>query len=360
MARMSFRVAPGVRMSVSSRGVRTSLGNSTARVSFGGGSTYTSARVAGVRVSQYHSSPRTTLGQLERANNAATLDEQLAQLAEIERRLVTLHHESFAPAAPRAIPLPALTDITRRSRELQKLSVKGINIFKRAERREARAAAHATAIKEGHARDLLNAEAYKRELQEAQADWERLVGHDVPTVLTALEEAFADNGSESTCIDVGVEDGARYATVVVLFGPAAMVPDRTPGFTPTGRPTAKRRTKSERNALYVDALGSTVLATVREGFAVAPSLDSIRTVVLRRDPDASTPAEFLTAIYSASFDRAGAAQVDWRSVEPGQSLLTANQAEFRRRGAAADVVSLDLKGRLDLQQIVEQFRAAIA
>lgn len=42
--RVSLKIAPGVRLSASSRGVRTSIGNSNARVSFGSGGTYTSAR----------------------------------------------------------------------------------------------------------------------------------------------------------------------------------------------------------------------------------------------------------------------------------------------------------------------------
>ncbi len=359
MARMSFRVAPGVRMSVSSRGVRTSIGNSSARVSFGGGAAYTSARVAGVRVSQYHSNPRSTLGQLERANQAATLDEQLVHLAELERRLVTLHHEAFDPAVPRSLPAPAATDISSLSMQMQKAATKGIGVFKRADRREARVRAHSAAVELGRQQDVANAEAHALEVGLAQSEWQRLISHDPETVMAALEAAFADNASESTCVDVGADAGGRYATVVILVGPGTIVPDRTPAFTPTGRPTAKRRTKSERNALYVDALGSSVLATVREAFAVAPSVDTARIVVLRRYPDATTPSEFLTAIYLAAFRRAQMDHANWTMLDPGAALLVAEDAQFKRKGAAADVVSLDVTADEQIAQMLTTFRSAL-
>ncbi len=107
--------------------------------------------------------------------------------------------------------------------------------------------------------------------------------------MTGLEEAFGDNASEATCVDVGVEEGTNYATVVILFGSAQMVPERTPSFTSSGKSTTKKRSRADRNALYVSALASTVLATVKEGLAAAPSVAEFRVVVMRKDPAAATP-----------------------------------------------------------------------
>ncbi|MFI2705806.1 DUF4236 domain-containing protein [Cellulosimicrobium composti] len=110
MARVSFKVAPGVRISASSRGVRTSIGNSRARVSVGGGRTYTSASIAGVRVPHYHSSatrparPRASASQLERENQAE-------EIAKIERALTTLHLEDFPRSQPPQLPPPAPVDV---------------------------------------------------------------------------------------------------------------------------------------------------------------------------------------------------------------------------------------------------------
>ena len=44
--------------------------------------------------------------------------------------------------------------------------------------------------------------------------------------------------------------------VVVMFGPPQMIPDQRPDLTPGGRPTLRKRSKTDRNALYAAALGS--------------------------------------------------------------------------------------------------------
>lgn len=85
--------------------------------------------------------------------------------------------------------------------------------------------------------------------------------------IAALERAFADNEAPAAPIDC---EGDR-TTVVMEFQPReAIVPERKPARTPTGKPTLKKRTKTEINRLYLEALGSNVLATVKETFAVAP------------------------------------------------------------------------------------------
>lgn len=56
--------------------------------------------------------------------------------------------------------------------------------------------------------------------------------------------------------------------VVVLEGIDAL-PERVPGLTPSGRPTLRKLTKTNRNELYLHWMASNVLATVREALAVA-------------------------------------------------------------------------------------------
>ncbi len=86
------------------------------------------------------------------------------------------------------------------------------------------------------------------------------------------------------------------ATVVMLFGPVSAMPDQVAAVTPTGRPTLHKRSAADRNALYARALASTVLATVREAYAVAPALLDVRIVVVRRDVDASDPSGLLATL----------------------------------------------------------------
>ena len=366
---MSFKVAPGVRMSASSRGIRTSIGGSPGRLSFGAGGTYASAAIGGVRVSQrigggsfYGSSPvrstaqRANLTQLEQAE---TLQAQLNALEEIERRLVTLHQENFPAAAQREVLAPISTDVAQLSALWQKQIVKKISIFKRQARRDARAHAHELAAKEAARLDEENAERYGELLAQAADDWHRLTGHDRVAVMEALETAFADNDSEAFCVDADTDERGRFATIVVCFGTASMVPERTTGRTPTGRLSAKKRTKTDRNAVYVQALGSTVLATVKEAFAVAPSVERIDLLVLRRDPEAARPADFITPIYAAEFERSRVKQLRWRSLDPGVELLTATSARFQRKGAAGDVAPIDLSDFDHFGALLDQVEAAL-
>ncbi len=373
MARMSFKVAPGVRISASSRGIRTSVGNSKARVSFGGDGTYASVGGGGVRVSQRLSGPsatgrsnpgrsssaRPSLAQLERAQRAAEKEAAIAELQDLENSLVSLHHEAFAPAAPYEVPPPAPADVEVLRAQIEQHELSQVGRFKLSERKAAKARARELAEAEASRIDRQNAEKYRDLCAGSTELWKLLNEHDTGLVMETLESAFADNASDATAVDVGTEDGVRYATVLIVFGAVDLIPERMPSLTAAGKPTTKKRTKSERNALYVAALGSTVLATVKEGRAVAPSVDEFRVVVLRKDLNAATPAEFVAPIYAARFSRQMMQGLNWRTVNPTEALLSATDAQFQRKGAAGDVVPLNLSGNEDLAQLVETFKPAI-
>lgn len=373
MARVSFKVAPGIRISASSRGVRTSIGNSKARVSYGGGRTYTSAKIAGVRISQSSSSGRSsarssagvqatqrpTLAQLERAERAAVQAAAIEELRRLEESLVTLHHETFPPARIQEVQAPEPVDGFAIRTELEKSSLAKVSWFKFSERRAAKIRAVELAAHEAARVDAENKDLYHRYCEDARQGWERLLNHDVETVIEALEGAFADNASEATCVDTGIEDGVRYATVVIVFGAVDSIPERTPSTTAAGKPTTKKRNKTDRNSLYVAALGSTVLATVREGFAVAPSVDEFRVVVLRKDLNAPTPSDFVAPIYAATFARSVAEELNWQKTDPTAALLAGHNAQFKRKGVAGDMVAIDLTEQPGLAELVTAFRPLI-
>lgn len=193
----------------------------------------------------------------------------------------------------------------------------------------------------------------------ADAQWQRLLDNDSETVMAALEGAFEDNQSPAACLDVDVEDGIHFATVLALFGPGTMVPEQKPALTPAGRPTLKKRTKTDRNQLYTTALGSMVLATVKEGFAVAPNVDEIRILVIRKDPQASTPTEYLTPIYAARFARGRTVNIPWTAIDPAETLLRADDAMLVRRGSTKEVAPLDLSKDPELASLVEQLRTQL-
>lgn len=198
----------------------------------------------------------------------------------------------------------------------------------------------------------------------SDVDWQARLNHDPEVVSDVLEKAFADHQLHASVLDVGVdhevEAGVRYANVAVLFGTADLVPATTPDLTPTGRPTLRKRTKTERNAFYLKALGSTVLATVREGFAVAPSVDEFRIVVLRKDPYAAIPDRAVEWVYGAIFPRAWANELSWDDVDPGQALSLAPHASLHLSGQTGDIDALPLDKQPELATLVEDLRDEFA
>jgi len=240
----------------------------------------------------------------------------------------------------------------------RRASTQGIGLFRFAERRAARARAIVDAEAEAQRIDAANAEIYRDLCAEAASDWAKLTEHAPEAVINAIDAAYADNASESTCIDAGTEpEGTRYATVTVLFGSVELIPEKVSALTPTGRPTVKKRTKTDRNALYVSALASTVLATVREALQCSPATDEVRVIVLRRAPGTVVSAMSMEAIYAATFDRELVAKLDLRRVDLSSMLLQIPEAQLRRTGATLEVVALDDP---DLADVAHRFAGALS
>lgn len=370
---MSFKVAPGVRIRASSRGVRTSIGPRGARVHVGAGRTTISSGAgpftvwtgvgpnrssrAGYRRSA-GGAGTPSLAALQRQTAAAQRADEISRVMDLERSLLTLHLEEF-PAAQRLIaPPPREPDVAALIQSRLTQALDGVPLLAWSRRRETKEWAHkaGTADADVQRQQAKTAQvALQRDFDEY---WNCLTHHDQATVHQALENAFEDNQSPAACIDVDTDDGIHFATVVIIFGPPDLVPERQPALTPTGRPTLHKRTKSERNNFYVGALGSTVLATVREGFAVAPSVSEFRVVVIRKDPQAPNPESYLEWIYAAQFPRDWVAAIDWARVDPAELLLQAPGSQIQRRGAAGNVAALPVANQPGLQDIIAAVRTA--
>src|SRR3954454_14929200 len=361
-----MKIMPGVRIRASSRGFSAGLGPRAARVHvgtrgvgvstgvgpfgayghLGGGSRRRSTGAGGGSARVYAGPVRATLAALEREARQAEREDQIRKVAEIERRLVSVHREPFAAAhkivlpAPKPIDRGAIEARVRAEHDIPDLlsalhgfgspprapapdpvnvdaliaeertrALQGIGLFRRAERKAAKdgaavvareraerltaerakeaeveqrrldALSEALREREAKARaavetevERLTPEAHaERDRQQAaiDAEWQQLMDNDPATVVSALETAFADNGAPATPIDC--DPAVATATVTVLFGHPDMVPERTPAITPGGKATLRKRSKSDRNDLYLNALASSVLATLKEGLAVAPA-----------------------------------------------------------------------------------------
>lgn len=371
---LSFRVAPGIRIRATPRGVRASVGPRAARVHIGGGRrTRVSSGIGPFSMygdvgSQSRATPRgsvsepPTLERLARESAAAERANAVAAVARLEQDLLTVHLAEFAAARKPVLPAPPPQDVEALIAAHTAQALDGLSLFDLASRRVAKQAAQEAGVRDAQQRSeqaILNHARQQAELDEC---WNRLIAHDEEVVHDELEDAFEDNQSPATCLDVGRDTsfgvGARYATVLLMFGPLDLVPERRPAVTSTGQPTLQRRTKSDRNDFYLRALGSTVLATVKEGLAVAPSVTEIRIVVLRKDPRAACPDGYIEWIYGGRFPRQWVETLPWAAVDTAEILLCAPDAQLQRRGVTGQVVGLPIEDEPGLAQIVATVRDA--
>ncbi|WFR71697.1 hypothetical protein P9209_23440 [Prescottella defluvii] len=276
----------------------------------------------------------------------------------MEDALRTLHREEFAPAQPPTVapPTPPKLDTLIAARTAEAL--RGVSFFARSRRREAKAWAQQAGRADADALWQQACAEHAEHQRQADEYWRALTTNNPDTVHDAMEAAFEDNQWPAAYVGHGNENGAAYASVAVLFGTADLVPERKPALTPSGKPTLHKRTKTERNELYAAALGSTVLATVKEGLAVAPGLDEVRVVVVRKDPQASAD-RYLEVIYAARFPRAWTGALQWATLNPAETLLRAPDAQLTRRGAARDIVGLDLSNEPGISELLDLMRAQL-
>jgi hypothetical protein len=177
--------------------------------------------------------------------------------------------------------------------------------------------------------------------------WRRLNANDPDVTLAALEQAFADNEAPAAAIDC---DGPRTTVVMQFVPPEAIVPERKPARTPTGKPTLKKRTKTEINALYLQALGSNVLATLKEAFAVAPGTKVVQMLVVRHETSKAQEGD-LACIYVGEFDRATFARASG-SRNPALALSLSTEGVLNLKGKSEVVSPIALDGHPDLAGVI--------
>jgi hypothetical protein len=294
-------------------------------------------------------SARPTAAESEQAARAADRAGRHADLIAAERALTTVHEADFPRAARPvlAAPSPLSARAVRDARrELRRQALLGVSVLDRRARRAAATSADQAAPDLAHRRHLAALVRTGRAQADLDVAWAALLDHDPKTVIATVDDAFADNGSDSTCIDAGtLPGGQRYVTCVVLIGGLEMVPEHRGDLTPTGKPSIRRRTKTDRNTLYTRAMASTALATVKEALAVAPAADEVRILLARRAPLGVGPR--LEPVYLARYPRTWLRGVDWRTVDPADVALTAPDVQFVTKGQAREVVALaDVDGSL--------------
>jgi len=307
---------------------------------------------------------------------------------DLEQRLALYGDPPRAPAGP------AVADVRTLEREIRRALVKEVSVWSIAQRRDLRAEARSRAADEYAAKlkaqdekraalqvrlDKEAAElASAREQVEALCDewvrheverlersridqqivyddeWRRLQRNDPPTVVSALREAFA--GEAVT--PLGAED-ATALIVVACPGPDEIIADQEPAVTGAGRPTVRKRSKTQINELYAAAIGSRILGAVDRALSAAPALDALAVVAIRESESSERGWD---AVYIAIFEREVLDELKascW-SDDPNDILDAIDlpeEASYDTGGRTGEVRPLPLEDDPELRAVLERMDA---
>lgn len=357
----SIRLAPGVRIRASSRGVRTSLGPRVARVHVGGGRTGFSTGVgpvtyytSGSRARRRTSSSRragsaTAQRQLAAANRAAEKAEHARALLNALDAILNLHREEFPPAQRPVAPAPPAVDASAFRGTYVKQAKASTSLFARAERKAALAEAERRALADASALSAKYEQEHAAWRATLDQEWAALNANDPDEVLTTLVDAFEDN--EAAAAAVGVE-GAEVS-LVVLVPPASAVPERQPTTTTAGNLSLRKLTKRETCDLYKLLVCGHALVTVKEAFAVAPGLTSARVVAVRATSPDAYGKVLAEVVLAARFERAALTGILWSQANAVQVVNDASTERiFIQKGAAQELLPVDLSKEPQLAEVV--------
>lgn len=274
---IGFHVAPGIRLRTTRRGPRVVIGPRIVRVELESGpagpgdpvivspAPPTGGPVAPVRGRSSHRRIDAFQGQ------RAHLDE-----------LVRAHERTVVRAVrPRVAP-PTPVSSRRVWRSLRRDEMTGIPVWHLAARRRARARADEKLAAELERRGDQAAAQHGRDRAAAERWWQGLIDADEPTVLAGLDAAFTARDLPAAAVGV---TGRTAHVIVTADTPERLIGRRGPRATPADATGDEQGSlpimaRSRRHDLYVQAIGSALLAVAAETFAAAPGLDRTLMAVL--------------------------------------------------------------------------------
>lgn len=253
-----------------------------------------------------------------RAVEAADSDNQLAALMAVQRA-------RFAPTRRPIIAKPPPVDPAPFQQKEWRRRKREVHVWQRARRAHLRAevATQAQAIAAAQYAQACQ----QQRARQATADrwWHALNTGDPAVVSAALTAAFADNPAP-----VKVVHAAGHEAAMQVWLPGIdVLPGKRASVTPTGRLSTKAWTKTDRNEAYAALLGAHLLATVREAWAVAPSLMRLHVSGLRQMPGGPTELLFEIAV-----DRR---EGRWNDDRWGAQVLATARRGLHRVGRTGEV-----------------------
>ncbi len=237
--------------------------------------------------------------------------------------LMAAGRERFQPATRPVLPAPSPTDLAPLKAAVWAERKRQASIWRRGQRKRLRLEAAAAARVRAEQRDRELAEQHRWLQVEADVWWERLRRGEERTLTAALKQAFADNPAP---VDIVRAEENEAALVLRLPG-TGVLPERKAHVTPGGKATTKAWTKTDLADVYADLLGAHLLATLRESWAVGPSLRDVRVIGVRGQ---GSSAEVL-------FDVEASRDVASRGDGYGRVLLDKAVVGLRRSGRTREV-----------------------
>lgn len=333
----AFRVSRGFRVAVTPRGLRAGIGPRFARMHVGSGPVGISTGVG----------PFTTWTSLNSGTTRSTpgAPQRQAQheqaIAEHES-LMTVHRERFAQVQRPVLAAAQRTDVAiieERTYGEYRTGIRGIGWWRIGERRRIHREAFARVLQEAE-------KEYQAAIQEVAADqdladrwWGLLLDGDPETVIDALNDAFYDNVQEAVAVDAAHGE----ASILLAMPQLEDVPERYPALTPAGRPTTRVYTQTDRNALHLHLILAHVAVTLREAFAVVPSLQHVRMVVVER-------LESVDVVFAGVFARNVIDQLDDDDA-PMNLLDLGQEVIVNRTGRTNQVAPIDISAEPDLAEL---------
>lgn len=357
----SVRIAPGVRVRASSRGLRASLGPRAARLHVGGGRTGFSTGVGPVSYytslggshrrpsSRPSSATAATNRQLAAAARSADKLESARALDAALQGIANLHRTHFAPARPPVAPAPPSVDMAAIRAKHRKDAKAATSPFSQKRR---------SALEEAERRTQMEVDAITAHYRQARTGWQATIdqqwaalnSNDPDTVLAVLADAFEDN--EASAAAVGV-DGSEV-TLVVVVPPMSAIPERRPITTAAGNLSLKKLTKTETADLYTKCVCGHVLVTVKEAFAVAPAIASARVVAVRSTSPDAVGGRKPEVILAGRFERSRLSQVAWSSEDALQVVNnTISERILVQKGVTKQLIPIDLAKEPELGALVD-------
>lgn len=321
--------------------ISTGAGPVSISTSLGGARTRVSARTAAARAAS--TAPSTA------AERKAVQAQEFLAAAEA---LATIHRADFTPASrpiasPPPEPAPAEVAAVRQRHEKDAMS--GISVFRRSDRATARARAAVAAERELEEQRLVVHQEHAEVQARLDELWAALCAGEPDVVMATLVEAFADNDAAAAPLAVD----AAEVSIALLAPPESIVPEKLPALTDAGNLSLRKTPARQRATMYTTAVMAHVLVTLRETFAIVPSLTSARIVVMRDAGLDAYGTARLECVMAGHWTRAALERVAWDSVD-AQVIATETATELIiNLRAGTQLQPLNLAGKPAITVLLE-------